>query len=417
MTFKIESGEVFVNGAHLKTGYSRRIYSPLHLMPLCFSATSTFSMTITPIDVSTLNTVEEKFYTMDTCKEYQQIAPMVYFSKGDPTKYDDEVLNTVEQLSKQQGRQYMMVIGPKKSGKSTFCRYLVNKFLNNRKNVYYVDLDPGQPEFSLPGTLSFTVVDEYVLNPPDKSINKLDTTSYYHGSVSMKANERSFDIILKILDSLPKSAAVVINSLGYLNDDGIALHRDLINIFKPKTLFYMQIPNSDVPNFGELVKNYVMVPMTILNGPRNPEPKELRDLRIISYLTKEKQPIAYQQPIPIPLSSVRMAFSFRFTDYNQVLNLLTGSLVFLVNDHRNYPPRKKAIAITRNTEGEISVGCGIVKAIDVDKGILYLITPVQPNAFNTISVPDFPVPSRLILDSPRCQIGYLNATDLSKKDM
>ncbi|KAF2535114.1 hypothetical protein F2Q68_00022950 [Brassica cretica] len=60
-------------------------------------------------------------------------------------------------------RPVALVCGPKDSGKSTFSRNLVKVLLQRYKRVAYLDIDVGQPEFTLPGFLSLTVVDRSIL--------------------------------------------------------------------------------------------------------------------------------------------------------------------------------------------------------------------------------------------------------------
>ena len=72
----------------------------------------------------------------------------------------------------------VMVCGPKNSGKSTFCRLLANALLakaaSRQKStsagprmvpVAYLDLDPGQPEYSPPGELSLRYLRTANLGP------------------------------------------------------------------------------------------------------------------------------------------------------------------------------------------------------------------------------------------------------------
>ena len=59
-----------------------------------------------------------------------------------------------------------LVCGPKGTGKSTFCRFLVNHLLSSTQRQkegtntvkFLIDLDPGQPEFSAPGQISLTQI-------------------------------------------------------------------------------------------------------------------------------------------------------------------------------------------------------------------------------------------------------------------
>jgi polynucleotide 5'-hydroxyl-kinase GRC3/NOL9 len=65
----------------------------------------------------------------------------------------------------------IMICGPKSSGKSTLVKILTNKLLSDEGNqsstgVALLDLDPGQPEYSIPGQLSLLHLREPNLGPP-----------------------------------------------------------------------------------------------------------------------------------------------------------------------------------------------------------------------------------------------------------
>ncbi|GFR14330.1 polynucleotide 5'-hydroxyl-kinase NOL9, partial [Trichonephila clavata] len=59
----------------------------------------------------------------------------------------------------------ILVYGPQGAGKSTLLRYLINTTLNKFDDVYYLDTDPGQTEFSPPGVVSLTKVTGPLLGP------------------------------------------------------------------------------------------------------------------------------------------------------------------------------------------------------------------------------------------------------------
>ncbi|RXW16599.1 hypothetical protein EST38_g9248 [Candolleomyces aberdarensis] len=56
--------------------------------------------------------------------------------------------------------------GPKNAGKSTFAKTLVNRLLEVYTHVAYLDLDPGQPEFTPPGLISLSLLSKPVFGPP-----------------------------------------------------------------------------------------------------------------------------------------------------------------------------------------------------------------------------------------------------------
>lgn len=64
------------------------------------------------------------------------------------------------------------IFGGKGVGKSTFTRWLTNRFLSyqpkhntNSPEVLFLDLDPGQTEFTPPGMISAVLCTEPVLGP------------------------------------------------------------------------------------------------------------------------------------------------------------------------------------------------------------------------------------------------------------
>lgn len=60
----------------------------------------------------------------------------------------------------QESNPVLLVCGPRKVGKSTFCRFLVNALLNYRDHIVHMDLDPGQTEFMPPGFITLEPVIE-----------------------------------------------------------------------------------------------------------------------------------------------------------------------------------------------------------------------------------------------------------------
>ncbi|KAL4926842.1 putative RNA processing protein Grc3 [Aspergillus undulatus] len=82
----------------------------------------------------------------------------------------------IKTVSQRSGRLQVLVCGPKASGKSTFSRYLLNHLLSpapqtetiyhNTDGVAFLDLDPGQPEFSPMGQIYLAHLRSPVFGPP-----------------------------------------------------------------------------------------------------------------------------------------------------------------------------------------------------------------------------------------------------------
>lgn len=83
------------------------------------------------------------------------------------------------------------VCGPKNSGKSTFCKFLVNELLADYAEVAYLETDAGQPEFTPPGCLSLHLLQEPVLGPPH-SHQQEPLRCHYFGDLSPKADPEAY---------------------------------------------------------------------------------------------------------------------------------------------------------------------------------------------------------------------------------
>lgn len=66
----------------------------------------------------------------------------------------------------------VFLCGGKAVGKSTFLRFAINRLLMKYKKVRVVDLDPGQPEFTVPGSVSVHTITEPVFGPNFTHIKK-----------------------------------------------------------------------------------------------------------------------------------------------------------------------------------------------------------------------------------------------------
>ncbi|EGU11099.1 thiol:disulfide interchange protein precursor [Rhodotorula toruloides ATCC 204091] len=80
-------------------------------------------------------------------------------------------------------RLVAVVEGPKRVGKSTFAKMLVNQLLERYEKVAYLDTDLGQPEFTPPGFVSLSVVNEPILAPAFTHLSQ-PLSSHYLGSTS-----------------------------------------------------------------------------------------------------------------------------------------------------------------------------------------------------------------------------------------
>ena len=65
-----------------------------------------------------------------------------------------------------------MIAGKSNVGKSTYCRYLLNRLLTRFPHIAFLDVDVGQGEFTLEGTLALTIVSEPQLRTSSATTTK-----------------------------------------------------------------------------------------------------------------------------------------------------------------------------------------------------------------------------------------------------
>ena len=154
----------------------------------------------------------------------------------------------------------IMVCGPKGAGKSTFCRILTNALIQkapataNRDVlesdcVAFLDLDPGQPEYSPPGDLSLLRLQSWDLGPPFthpiSGINQ-PVRAHHFGHVSPKEDpKRYYRCALDLLDHYRymvrdyRPCPLIINSAGWIQGNGLEILSDLIQDMNLTDVIYM----------------------------------------------------------------------------------------------------------------------------------------------------------------------------------
>ena len=130
----------------------------------------------------------------------------------------------------------IMICGPKGTGKSTLSRLLINACLTRnfaKPGVGFLDLDPGQPEYSPPGEVSLFHINNLNLGPPFSHPMILDECtdslirSHHIGASSPKDDTIHYlSCVLDLLDSYDRrlhihGCPLVINCSGWVQGAGI----------------------------------------------------------------------------------------------------------------------------------------------------------------------------------------------------
>ncbi|KAI1815129.1 hypothetical protein GGS20DRAFT_576395 [Poronia punctata] len=150
----------------------------------------------------------------------------------------------------------VMITGPKSSGKSTFGKLLLNRLLTRappsteRKSqvgVAVLDLDPGQPEYCMPGHVALVLITKPVLSPsfcrPVDIPGIRTVRSHALASLSPASDpslyiEMAVDLVTHYRNTLG-SYPLIINTPGWIQGTGLDLLLSLVRELRPSDVYYM----------------------------------------------------------------------------------------------------------------------------------------------------------------------------------
>lgn len=161
------------------------------------------------------------------------------------TLWGDKVRNLSNDIAQDLTSTVSMIIGNKNSGKTTLSKTLTNALLLLQNlPIAYLDLDPGQSEFSAPYTLSLSLVSRpiYGMNlfDPDQVV-----CSHYYGFTTPQQHP---DLYLAIAKSLlhtfvtnleSQGIHLIINTPGWIKGFGMEILNEITKEHVPDHLIFL----------------------------------------------------------------------------------------------------------------------------------------------------------------------------------
>ncbi|KAI5982244.1 hypothetical protein EDC04DRAFT_2844579, partial [Pisolithus marmoratus] len=153
-----------------------------------------------------------------------------------------------------------VVKGPKKSGKSTFSRTLLNRLLNRYRRVAFLECDVGQSEFTPSGMVALSIIENRVFGPPFTHPS-LPYRAQYIGSATPRANPSYYlSAIQSLLETyrleihiptLPDTwtsndgriedvIPLVVNTMGWTKGLGADLNARIEELVEPSHVFEIE---------------------------------------------------------------------------------------------------------------------------------------------------------------------------------
>jgi polynucleotide 5'-hydroxyl-kinase GRC3/NOL9 len=404
----VVSGTPTFHGAKVSPGSSFFLAAPIYGLPFPCDSSSPFSLRLSPRALDDVLPEEQQFYFPSNPPDgFKELLSGVFYSRiiHGPT-YPLKALRSVDDMAARRPCT-VLVSGAKGNGKSTFVRYIVNRLLNSCSSVVLLDLDIGQSEISHPGSISLATIRHIVATAPEFHTDAADKVCFYGGTSPSEDPGAFKDSVSYMIRRIPPGLFVVINSFGWVEHYGLELHRELNEMIQPAMVFVIHRPNEPLPEFAPGIFRVEIAPRP---GAVSITPQLHRELRILGLFRRGTESISTRQPIPVPTTAVRIGFARVDVSPREALTAICGSLVALCDDDREFSPPSRKVSLLRNVPPMLCRGFAIVRAVDKEKAILYLITPDdKPINFNTIVMGRVFLPAALFADSGWTRPNYLGS--------
>jgi polynucleotide 5'-hydroxyl-kinase GRC3/NOL9 len=305
----------------------------------------------------------------------------LYSSSDDPLKRNLRPLHlerkwsvAIKAFSQRAAGLRVLICGPKSSGKSTLSRYLLNHLLSptpqegrrrdNTDGVAFLDLDPGQPEFSPMGQIYLAHLRNPLFGPPFShptlagSHNGTILRAHHIGATSPKEDPDHYvlaamnlmDCYQTLLNSHPQ-CPLIINYPGWIFGPGLEIAIWFVKSLGISDVVYMSEKGPDEV-IGQLSQAAREAGVALTTLPSQPisfmtrSSSQLRSMQIQSYFhishPREAQspiwsqiPLSRQKPIYVNYAGERQGILGVMVQGNQhdpnlLFNILHGAIVGIV---------------------------------------------------------------------------------------
>ncbi|XP_023931897.1 polyribonucleotide 5'-hydroxyl-kinase Clp1-like [Lingula anatina] len=195
-----------------------------------------------------------------------------YIAKETPMTMYVNTHAALEQMRQKADEEFtrgprVMVVGPTDVGKSTVCRMLLNYAVRMERAPIYVDLDVGQGNIAIPGTIGALIVERPA--SVEEGFSEVAPLVFHFGHKSPGDNLTLYDLLISQLAEMvnlrcesnkrANTSGVVINTCGWVRGGGYhsivhtagAFEVDLVVVLDQERL-YNELKR-DLPDFVKVI--------------------------------------------------------------------------------------------------------------------------------------------------------------------
>ncbi|CAD5113262.1 DgyrCDS2440 [Dimorphilus gyrociliatus] len=332
-------------------------------------------------------------------KFYRGRKVAVFTAKETPMVLYVNVHAGLEQMRDQAAEQKsrgprIMLAGPTDVGKSTICKMLVSWAARLKRTPILVDLDVGQPDLSIPGTIGASVIETPV--DIEEGYNLSGPLIFHFGHITPQNNIDLYKVLISRLAEAVSMRAqnieqtnysgVVINTCGWVRDGGYrsivhaagAFEVDVVVVLDQERLYSELL--RDMPEFVKVIM--LQKSGGVVERTRTVR-ETTRDKKIYEYFYGTREQALYPHTFEVQWSSVKF-FKIGGPDLPESMLPVGITLadnktkVVSVTPSRNLMYHVCSVS-TANTEKEIiqsnAAGFVVITQIDINKESVTLLSP------------------------------------------
>lgn len=313
----------------------------------------------------------------------------------------------------------IVIVGPKNSGKSNLCKYICNRqYMSPQNNrTYYLELDPGQPEYTPPGFLSLHEIKQLNFSSGYTHPQFINVVkSHYLGYVSpMETPDRYLDMCQELLGtfrSISRSGdQLIVNTTGWTKGLGLELNQEIIAMVDPYIVLHLGPQDS----FANVVVLERIEPQNLQNEPKSSNDAEtgdtslekitsnttitsggfssaeLRNLQHMIYFhSHDLSHITEWDPFEVSLGTSIGIYAFAVLDSEGInlksdLGICVEGTIVSINILDREETGLDPVALNSHDANNIwsqshAIGLAVVQYLDLVTNTVRLLTPVDPVA-------------------------------------
>ena len=297
-------------------------------------------------------------------------------------------------------------------GKSTLFKYTVNTLLSagRGRGVLCVDLDPGQPELSLPASISLTHLTQPLLGPA--YTHRLDQGCQYRRQVLVGAVNTQL-VLQRYLSAVEgvcvecsgrgwSGVPVVVNTMGWVQGTGVGIMVDVLRLVQPTHVMQIQgaKPSRNYPfHLGGLAvhgrgRGIITVAgvhamkycLVVLSRARVVQPTSHlaspASLRALRVLAEAGRAMEHGYRVALPWAGLALHVCVEQVPRNRILQVLNGQLVALCQvEPGSLHTVQNSLPQTLGQGADFGdlLGWAVVEGVDPLAGTIHLATTLAPH--------------------------------------